>query len=356
MPADIAATTPATLAPKGDTDTDVVIIGAGPVGLYGVFQCGMLGMRVTVIDALSEIGGQCTALYPEKPIYDVAGFPDIAAASLIERLEKQAEPFNATYHLSQQVTGLEQLGDTDNTQWRITTSKGLSLTCRAIIIAAGAGAFGPNRPPMAGIENYEGTSVFYAVRRRDDFAGRRVVIAGGGDSAVDWALSLHEVAARITVVHRRDKFRAIPDSVNKMRRLAEDDSLDLVTPYQLHAVDGDGQHLNAVIVKDMEDNERSIPADVLLPFYGLSTDLGPLKAWEMDFERSQIKIDPTTCETTRPSLFAIGDVAHYPGKLKLIVNGFGEAATAAHQAYRYVFPGKTLHFEHSTTKGVPGAA
>ena len=343
----------ASLTPTANpTDTDVIIVGAGPVGLYGIFQCGMLGMRVTVIDALSEIGGQCTALYPEKPIYDVAGFPDIAAASLIERLEQQAAPFNATYHLGQQVAGLERLDEA----WRVTTSKGLSVTCKAIIIAAGAGAFGPNRPPMAGIEDYEDTAVFYAVRRRDDFAGRRVVIAGGGDSAVDWALSLHEVAARISVVHRRDKFRAIPDSVSKMRALADQGSLDLITPYQLHTLEGDGQNLSAVVVKDMEDNERSIPADVLLPFYGLSTDLGPLKAWEMDFERSQIKIDPTTCETTRPSLFAIGDVAHYPGKLKLIVNGFAEAATAAHQAYKYVFPGKTLHFEHSTTKGVPGAA
>ena len=335
------------------TDTDVIIVGAGPVGLYGVFQCGMLGMRVTVIDALQEIGGQCTALYPEKPIYDVAGFPDIAAGKLIEQLEQQAAPFNATYHLGQQVAGLERL---DGDIWQVTTSKGLTLTCRAIMIAAGAGAFGPNRPPMAGIENYEDTSVFYAVRRRDDFKGKRVVIAGGGDSAVDWALSLHEVAARISVVHRRDKFRAIPDSVNKMRALADQGQLDLITPYQLHALEGDGQSLSAVVVKDMEDNERSIPADVLLPFYGLSTDLGPLKAWEMDFERSQIKIDPTTCETTRASLFAIGDVANYPGKLKLIVNGFAEAATAAHQAYKYVFPGKTLHFEHSTTKGVPGAA
>ncbi|MBV6633581.1 MAG: NAD(P)/FAD-dependent oxidoreductase [Alphaproteobacteria bacterium] len=332
--------------------TDVTIIGAGPVGLYAIFQCGMLGMKIEVVDALPEIGGQCTALYPEKPIYDVAGFPEVAAADLIEQLEQQAAPFNPNYHLNQSVTGLEEIEG----GYRITTAKDTVIETKAIIIAAGAGAFGPNRPPLAGIEDYEGSAVFYAVRRRDDLKGKRIVIAGGGDSAVDWALSLHEIAKRVTVIHRRDKFRAIPDNVAKMRALAEADKLDLVIPYQLHALDGDGTNLNQVILKSMDGDEKVIEADTLLPFFGLATDLGPLKDWGIAFEKSQITIAPSTGETSKPGIFAVGDVATYPGKLKLIVNGFGEAATAAHNAYAKVFPGQALHFEYSTTKGVPGAA
>tara|TARA_Y200000002_G_scaffold232593_2_gene192034 strand:+ start:2097 stop:3164 length:1068 start_codon:yes stop_codon:yes gene_type:complete len=333
-------------------NTDVIIIGAGPVGLYAIFQCGMLGMKTVVIDALDDIGGQCTALYPEKPIYDVAGFPNIESAHLIARLEQQSAPFHPEYHLGQQVTGLEKT----DTGWTVTTGKGLTVSAKAIIIAAGAGAFGPNRPPLDGIEDYEGSSVFYAVRRREDFAGRRIVIAGGGDSAIDWALSLQEVAARISIVHRRAKFRAMPDSVAKMERLADDDRLDLVTPFQLHGLEGKNGQLQSVIVQSMEGEEKHIPADILLPFFGLSTDLGPLKEWGLSFDRSHIKIDQSTCETDLEGIFAIGDVATYPGKLKLIVNGFGEAATAAHKAHSYVFPDKALHFEYSTTKGLPGAA
>jgi len=332
--------------------TDIAIIGAGPVGLFAIFQCGMLGMKCHVIDALADIGGQCTALYPEKPIFDVAGFPRVEAHSLIARLEQQAAPFDPVYHLNQQVSGLEQTAE----GWKLTTSKGVEINAKAVIIAAGAGAFGPNRPPLEGIEAYEGTSVFYAVRRREDFAGRRIVIAGGGDSAVDWALSLQDVAARIMVVHRRDKFRAMPESISRMKALADQDRLDIVTPFQLHALEGDSSRIHGVIVADLDGNERRLEADTLLAFFGLSNDLGPLRDWQLDLDRSQIKVDPSRAETSRPGIFAIGDVSAYPGKLKLIVNGFGEAATAAHTAHSYVFPDKALHFEYSTTKGLPGAA
>lgn len=341
--------------PSPDTppmEADVAVIGAGPVGLFSVFQCGMLGMRCAVIDALPDIGGQCTALYPEKPIFDIAGFPRVEAASLIAQLEQQAAPFAPAYHLHQQVTDLTRTADE---RWLLTTSRGTRLLVKTVFIAAGAGAFGPNRPPLDGIEAYEGQSVFYAVRRREDFAGRRIVIAGGGDSAVDWALSLQGVAARVIVVHRRDKFRAMPEPVNQLRKLAAEDRLDLVTPYQLHALEGDGSRLSAVVLRSLDGEQKTVPADVLLPFFGLSTDLGPIRDWDLALERQHIAVDPASCQTSQPGIFAIGDVATYPGKLKLIVNGFGEAATAAHAAYARVFPGQALHFEYSTNKGVPDA-
>ena len=330
--------------------TDVAIVGAGPVGLFAVFECGMLQMRCHVIDALAVAGGQCAALYPEKPIYDIPGYPRIDAAELIDRLAEQAAPFAPVYHLGHSVTGLVATED----GFVLQTGGGLQLSARAVIIAAGAGAFGPNRPPLAGIEAYEGKSVFYYVRRREEFRGRRVVIAGGGDSAVDWALALAEIAERVMVVHRRAKFRAAPESAARLQHLADTGQIDLVIPYQLHALDGDGDALRAVIVADLDGNKRRLEADRLLPFFGLATDLGPLAEWGLDLSHHHITVDPASCATSRPGIFAIGDIATYPGKLKLILSGFAEAALAAHAIYPLVHPGEALHFEYSTTKGVPG--
>ncbi len=336
---------------KNSHQTDVVIIGAGPTGLFAVFQCGMLGMKTHVIDALEATGGQCTALYPEKPIYDIPGFPTVAAAELIEHLEQQAAPFDPHYHLDQQVSGLEQR---DNGGWIVTTSKGTSVECKAVIIAAGAGAFGPNRPPLEGLEDFEGSSVFYLVKRREAFRDKTVVIAGGGDSAVDWAMSLPEVAKKVYVVHRRDKFRAAPESVARMRALAEMGKIEMIVPYQLHGLEGTEGKLEAVIVKDLKGNERSLEADILLPFYGLATDLGPMADWGFELERNHVVVNPATCETQKPGIFAIGDVATYENKLKLILCGFSEAAMAAHAIHPLVFPDHELHFQYSTSQGVPG--
>jgi len=330
--------------------TDVAIVGAGPVGLFAVFECGMLQMRCHVIDALAVAGGQCAALYPEKPIYDIPGYPRIDAAELIDKLAEQAAPFAPVYHLGHSVTGLEATED----GFVLQTGIGLRLSARAVIIAAGAGAFGPNRPPLADIEAYEDKSVFYYVRRREEFRGRRVVIAGGGDSAVDWALALADIAERVMVVHRRAKFRAAPDSATRLQQLADTGQIDLVIPYQLHALDGDGGELQAVIVADLDGNTRRLEADRLLPFFGLATDLGPLAEWGLDLSHHHIAVDPASCATSRPGIFAIGDIATYPGKLKLILSGFAEAALAAHAIYPLVHPGEALHFEYSTTKGVPG--
>src|SRR5438094_3370405 len=245
---------------------DVAIIGAGPVGLFAVFECGMLQMRCAVFDALPEPGGQCAALYPEKPIYDIPGYPRIDAAELVERLIEQASPFAPVFHLGQAVAGLTATPD----GFVVENAAGVRVAARAVVIAAGAGAFGPNRPPLAGIEAFEEKSVFYLVRRREDFRGRRVVIAGGGDSAVDWALSLAEVAERVMVVHRRAKFRAAPQSAARLQTLADEGRIELVIPYQLHTIEGAEGQLSAVIVADLAGQTRRLAADCLLPFFGLA--------------------------------------------------------------------------------------
>lgn len=335
--------------------TDVAVIGAGPVGLFAVFECGMLGLRCHVIDALDATGGQCSALYPDKPIYDIPGFPRISGADLVGQLEQQASPFSPVYHLGQRVDGLERLGPTG---FRLTTSKGAVIEAGAVIIAAGAGAFGPNRPPLAGIEDYEGqpggSGVHYLVRRPDDFRGRHIVIAGGGDSAIDWALALHGVAKQIWFVHRRDQFRAAPDSVAKLRAL-HGHGLDIVVPYQLDKLEGSNNVLTGVGIKSLEGETRLLPAEALLAFFGLKSDLGPIAGWGIDLDRHHLPVDPATCQTSQPGIFAIGDVATYRSKLKLILTGFAEAASAAHAIYPLLNEGKPLHFEYSTSKGAPGA-
>jgi thioredoxin reductase (NADPH) len=328
-------------------------VGAGPVGLFAVFECGMLKMRAHVFDALDMPGGQCTALYPEKPIYDIPGYPCIDALALVEKLAEQAAPFAPVYHLGHAVTALVTA---DGGGFRIQTAGGVTVSAKAVIVAAGVGAFGPNRPPLAGIEAFEGKSVFYLVKRREDFRGKRVVIAGGGDSAVDWALSLAEVAARVMVVHRRPKFRAAPESTARLDALAKSDRIDLVVPYQLHGLEGEGGALSRVLVADLDGKTQALEADCLLPFFGLSMNLGPIAEWGLNLERNHIAVTPATCATSVPGIFAIGDIATYPGKLKLILSGFSEAAMAAHAIFPLVHPGEALHFEYSTTKGVPAKA
>ena len=328
---------------------DVAIIGAGPVGLFAVFECGMLGLRCHVLDALDRAGGQCAALYPEKPIYDIPGYPEIGAAELIDRLEEQAAPFAPAFHLGHAV---ERLAPLPTGGFRIETAA-TAVEAGAVIVAAGVGAFGPNRPPLAGIEAFEGKSVFYLVTKREDFRGKRVVIAGGGDSAVDWALSLAEVA-QIMLVHRRPKFRAAPGSAARLAQLADAGRIEMVIPYQLHGLEGAGGALSAVVVADLDGRTRRLEADILLPFFGLSQNLGPIAHWGLALERHLVAVEPATCMSSARGIFAIGDVATYPGKLKLILSGFAEAALAAHAIHPLLHPGEALHFEYSTTKGVPG--
>jgi len=331
--------------------TDIVVVGAGPVGLFAVFEAGMLRMRCHVVDTLDEIGGQCTALYPEKPIFDIPGYPRIEAGALIDHLAEQAAPFEPVYHLGQQVTALRPR---EGGGFLVETSKGAAIACRAVIVAAGCGAFGPHRPPLPGIEDYEGKSVFYMVRRREDFRDRRVVIAGGGDTAVDWALSLSEVAARVAVIHRRPKFRGAPESVARLRALAYAGRIELIIPYQLAGLEGGDGRIETVVARTLAGEERRIEADVLLPFFGLAMELGPIADWGVDLEHKHVVVDPATGATSVPGVFAIGDIVTYPGKLKLILTGFAEAAMAAHAIHPLVHPDQELHFEYSTTQGVPG--
>jgi thioredoxin reductase (NADPH) len=227
------------------------------------------------------------------------------------------------------------------------------IEARAVVIAAGCGAFGPNRPPLNDLDQYEGSSVFYLVKRREDFRGKRVVIAGGGDSALDWTIGLADVAERIMVVHRRPKFRGAPESVAKMEALAKEGRIDLVVPYQLHGLVGSNGKLEAVEVATLDGQLKRLQADILLPFFGLAMDLGPIAHWGLNVERNHIVVDPKSCATSAPGIFAIGDIANYAGKLKLILCGFSEAAMAAHAIYPLVHPGEALHFEYSTTSGVP---
>jgi thioredoxin reductase (NADPH) len=330
-------------------ETDVAIIGAGPVGMFAAFELGMLKLGCVLIDALAEVGGQCTALYPEKPIFDIPAHPAIEAGDLISNLEAQIAPFAPGRLLGRRVTSLEG----GSGAFVVGTDAGDSVRCKAVIIAAGAGAFGPNRPPMEGLAAYEASgAVQYYVRQREALRGKRVVIAGGGDSAVDWALVLRGIAASIQVVHRRAKFRAAPESAAQLDAAASPGEVEMVIPYQLHALHGTNGVLETVEVADLDGNRKALAADVLLPFFGLSMDLGPIAGWGLALERGHVGVTPATCETNIPGVFAIGDVATYPGKLKLILQGFSEAAMAAHAIHPIVHPGVALHFEYSTTKGV----
>jgi thioredoxin reductase (NADPH) len=335
-----------------EIDTDVAIIGAGPVGLFAVFELGMLKLSSVLIDALTEVGGQCAALYPEKPIYDIPGQPVIDAGQLVTQLERQIAPFRAPRLLGRRVLGLAG----GPGAFTLTTDQGDAVRAKAVVVAAGAGAFGPNRPPLDGLARYEVSgAVQYYVRRREDFRGRRVVVAGGGDSAVDWALALKDIA-RVAVVHRRGKFRAAPESAAQLDAAARKGEIELVIPYQLQALHGSDGTLAEVEVATLQGATRRLPADVLLAFFGLSMDLGPIAGWALDRDLHHVKIDPATCQTSLPGVFAIGDVVTYPGKLKLILQGFSEAAIAAHAIFGVVHPGEALHFEYSTTKGVPETA
>jgi thioredoxin reductase (NADPH) len=329
--------------------TDIVIIGAGPVGLFAVFEAGMLKMKCHVVDSLEYIGGQCSALYPEKPIYDIPAYKQITGQDLVDNLREQADQFEPKYHLSNQVVKLNKL----DSGYEIETDKGIKIKTKAIIIAAGCGAFGPHKPPLENLEQYEETgSIQYFVKKREAYKGKKIVIAGGGDSAVDWALSLQEVASKIYLMHRRDKFRAAPNSVDQLRKLAADKKIELVVPYQLKGLAGKDGNLEQVIVANMQGEEKALDADILLPFYGLSMELGPIADWGLNLDKKHIETTQQTMVTNIPEIFAIGDIANYPGKLKLIATGFAEAAAACHNIYKIVHPNEVLHFEYSTTKGI----
>ena len=335
-------------AAAGDQiETDVLIIGAGPVGLFAVFELGLLDIRCHLVDILPKAGGQCAELYPEKPIYDIPGFPSVTGQDLVDRLMEQIEPFKPVVHFGEMVEAIEPLGSPEAPLFRVRTSFGKVFSCKAIIIAAGGGSFQPKKPPIADIESFEGTSVHYAVRRMDQFRDRDVVIVGGGDSALDWTLNLQPIARRLTLVHRRDDFRGAPHSVNTMRTLVASGAMDLAIG-QVTALHGSDGELAAIDVKGADATKR-IACQRLIPFFGLTMKLGPIADWGLNLHANQVAVDTEKFETSTPGVFAIGDINTYPGKLKLILSGFHEGALAAQRIHRYVYPEKRLTFQYTTS-------
>jgi thioredoxin reductase (NADPH) len=328
--------------------TDVVIIGAGPVGLFAVFELGLLDVKAHLIDILDRPGGQCAELYPEKPIYDIPALPVVSGQELTDRLMEQVRPFSPQFHFSQMAVSTEKTAD----GWRVITDAGTSIDCKAIVIAAGGGSFMPKKPPIRELEDYEGKSVFYAVRQMEKFRGRKLVIAGGGDSALDWTLNLQPLAQSVTLVHRRDDFRAAPHSVARMRELVAGGKMNLSIS-SLTGVKGAGGQLSAVTVSYPDKSVADIPCDTLLAFYGLTMKLGPVgeicARHGIEMKDGLIPVDTEKFESAVPGIFAIGDINWYPGKLKLILSGFHEAALMAQKVFRYVYPDRKWRFEYTTS-------
>ncbi|MBI4724333.1 MAG: NAD(P)/FAD-dependent oxidoreductase [Rhodomicrobium sp.] len=321
--------------------TDALIIGAGPVGLFAVFELGLLDVKAHLADILDRPGGQCAELYPEKPIYDIPGLPVVTGQELTARLLEQIKPFDPVFHFGERVETLSRVEG----GFEVTTDAGTAFQAKIVVIAAGGGSFTPKRPPLAGIEDFEGKSVFYAVRKMDEFRDKAVVIVGGGDSALDWTLNLQPVAKSVTLIHRRDEFRAAPDSVNKMRALAAEGRLKFL-PGQVTKLHGEQGQLRSLTVRGPvaggPEQEFQIEAERLLPFFGLTMKLGPVANWGLNLYENLIAVDTEKFETSEPGIFAIGDINWYPGKLKLILSGFHEAALMAQQAHKYVYPGKRI--------------
>lgn len=327
--------------------TDAIIIGAGPVGLFAVFELGLLDMKAHLIDILDRPGGQCAELYPEKPIYDIPALPVVSGQDLTDQLMEQIKPFDPEFHFQQMATSLEKI---DDRLWQVTTDTGTVLQAPVVIIAAGGGSFTPKKPPIEGIEAYEGRSVFYSIRKRDMFKGKNILIAGGGDSALDWTLNLLPQASKMALIHRRDKFQGALHSVNAVRQHVQNGDMEMHfgQVQELHGKDG---YLEAVTIKpfDKEKQPYTYECDVLLPFFGLTMKLGPVGDFGLALKDNLIPVDTEKFETSLPGVFAIGDINWYPGKLKLILSGFHEAALMAQAAFRYVYPDGKWRFQYTTS-------
>jgi thioredoxin reductase (NADPH) len=331
--------------PCSAIETDAVIVGAGPVGLFQVFELGLLEIKAHVIDSLTAVGGQCVELYPDKPIYDIPAVPVCTGQELTDNLLKQIEPFEPTFHLGQEVTLVARREDG---RFDLETSTGTHFITKTIFIAAGVGSFQPRTIKVDGIDAFEGSQLFYRVKDPARFAGRNIVICGGGDSALDWALNLQEKAESVILLHRRDNFRAAPASVAKMKALCDDYAMQLVIGQVSGFETKDGK-LAEIKVTGADGVTRRLPLDDLLVFFGLSPKLGPIAEWGLDIERKQLKVDTEKFETNVPGIFAVGDINVYPGKKKLILSGFHEAALAAFGAAPYIFPDKKIYMQYTTT-------
>lgn len=331
-------------------ETDIIIVGAGPCGLFTVFEAGLLKLKCHLIDSLPEPGGQLTEIYPKKPIYDIPGFPDILAGDLVDNLMKQIAPFKPGFTLGERAETIEKLEDG---RFCLTSSKGTKIVAPVITIAGGLGCFEPRKPPISNITDFEDKGVEYIIKEPELYRDKKIVIAGGGDSALDWTIFLAEVAAEVTIVHRRKSFRGALDSVEKVEQLAASGKIKLVTEAQVIGLNGDDK-LNEIVIKHKVDGELTQAVDHFIPLFGLSPKLGPIAEWGLNINRSAIEVDTLDYSTNIPGIYAIGDVNTYPGKLKLILCGFHEGTIMVQSAFKHIHPDKKVQFKYTTVNGVNG--
>ncbi len=329
--------------------TDVLIVGAGPCGLFQVFELGLLGLKAELVDSIRQPGGQCTELYPDKPIYDIPAIPVCSAEELTLALLKQIEPFNCGMHLSEEVTIVRK---NDDASFHVETGAGKEFQAKAVVIAGGVGSFQPRQLRVPGADEFAGKTLHYRVRDPKQFAGKKLVILGGGDSALDWVLELVDIAKHITLVHRRDEYRAVPASVDKMRRLVADGKMDVIENAKASTIDDRDGVINSIRIQPSEGEPVDVRADHVLVFFGLAPKLGPIAEWGLDINRKTINVDTEKFETSEPGIYAIGDISFYPGKKKLILCGFHEAALAAFAIKQRIEPDKKVHLQYTTTSPI----
>ncbi|MFY8184468.1 MAG: NAD(P)/FAD-dependent oxidoreductase [Bacteroidia bacterium] len=330
--------------------TDIAIVGAGPVALFAIFEAGLLKMRCHLIDYLPQVGGQLSEIYPKKPIYDIPGFPSVLAQELIDNLVKQAEPFNPTYTLGERIEGLEKRGECD---FVLTTNMGTQIQAKVVVIAGGLGCFEPRKPEVAGLDKYEnGKGVSYMVLDPEKYRGKKVMLAGGGDSALDWAIYLSDLCSDLTLVHRSESFRGAPDSVSKVMKLAEEGKIRLLLNSNLSQINGDDILKSVGVLNTKTNEEQVIEVDNLIPLFGLSPKLGPIEHWGLNLDKNAIEVNVDDYSTNIPGVYAIGDINTYTNKLKLILCGFHEAALMSHSAYKYINPGVKYTMKYTTVQGV----
>ncbi|MDC6404577.1 MULTISPECIES: NAD(P)/FAD-dependent oxidoreductase [Maribacter] len=332
--------------------TDILIIGAGPTGLFAVFEAGLLQLKCHLIDALPQAGGQCSEIYPKKPIYDIPGFPEVLAGDLVDNLMEQIRPFQPGFTLGERAETIEKLEDGS---FVVTTNKGTQHNAPIVAIAGGLGSFEPRKPLLENLGDYEDNGVSYIIKDPEAFRNKRVVIAGGGDSALDWSIFLADVASEVTLVHRRNEFRGALDSVEKVQHLKNQGKINLITPGEIVGLNGNGK-LESVVIRKTSNAAEDITLEVdnFIPLFGLSPKLGPIADWGLEIEKNAIKVDTFDYQTNVPGIYAIGDVNTYPGKLKLILCGFHEATLMCQSAYQRIFPDKKYVMKYTTVGGVSG--
>jgi len=330
--------------------TDILIIGAGPVGLFTVFEAGLLKLKCHLVDALAQPGGQLTEIYPKKPIYDIPGYPTVMAGELIDNLMEQIAPFKPGFTLGERAESIEKLEDDS---YKLTTNRGTEINAPVIAIAGGLGCFEPRKPPISNITDFEDNGVEYIIRDPELYRDKKILIAGGGDSALDWTILLSDVAKEVTLVHRRTSFRGALDSVDKVMEMAQSGKINLITEAQVVGLNGEGK-LDSVVIKDKEKNEKPIEVDHFIPLFGLSPKLGPIGEWGLNITKNAIEVDTKDYSTNVPGIYAIGDINTYEGKLKLILCGFHEGTIMVQSAFKRIYPDAKLSFKYTTVAGVNG--